>query len=153
MRSWQIAPALSISWRVVGRRGMETITKQDCEVRWDDVLDGTPAQVWDAITVHSEGWLWPITYEPRVGGAERGLTGSGGVVTAWEPERRFATRAQRPDGWSNEVSFELEPAGERTRVRYLHRTVLTPVEYEQCVEHTDVYHGTLAAYVAHFAGR
>jgi hypothetical protein len=51
------------------------------------------------------------------------------------------------------VSFDLEPAGKRTRVRYLHRTILTPVEHQQCVEHTDVYHQTLAAYVAHFAGR
>jgi hypothetical protein len=132
---------------------MTTIEKQESDVGWDDVLDATTEQVWDAITRRSASWLWPVSYEPRVGGAERGLTTAGGVVTAWERERRFATRAERPDGWWNEVSFELQPAGDRTQVRYLHRTVLTPIEYEQCVEHTDVYHQTLVAYVAHFAGR
>jgi hypothetical protein len=132
---------------------MTTSSKQESQVRWDEVLDGSPAQVWDAITVRSAGWLWPITYEPLVGGAERGLSSSGGVVSAWKAERRFATRAERPDGWWNEVSFDLEPSGAGTRVRYLHRTVLTAVEHEQCVEHTDVYRQTLGAYVAHFAGR
>ena len=36
-----------------------------------------------------------IDYEPWVGGAERGLTAGGGTVTAWEPPRHFATRAER----------------------------------------------------------
>lgn len=133
---------------------MTTITQQETEVRWDDVLDGTPAQVWDALTVHVSGWLWPITYEPRVGGSERGLTRDGGIVTAWEPERRFATRAERPDGWWNELEYRLDPAaGGGTRVRFVHRTILTPVELEMCEEHTDLYRQTLGAYVAHFAGR
>ena len=44
-------------------------------VRWQGDLAGTPEQVWDAITARGAGWIWPITYEPRLGGAEKGLGG------------------------------------------------------------------------------
>ena len=47
---------------------------RDFEVRWQGVLPADPQQVWDAFTVHTAGWIWEIAYEPRVGGAERGLT-------------------------------------------------------------------------------
>ena len=43
-------------------------------VRWEGDLAGTPEQVWDAFTARTTGWIWKIAYEPRVGGAERGLT-------------------------------------------------------------------------------
>ena len=76
---------------------------------WEHVLPGTPEQVWDAVTVHSDGWLWPTSYEPRLGGAEKGLSSQGGIVTAWEPARRFGTRAEGPGGWFNELRYELEP--------------------------------------------
>ena len=48
------------------------------EMRWEGELPAAPQEVWDAFTRHSAGWLWPIAYEPRVGGAERGLTSGGG---------------------------------------------------------------------------
>jgi hypothetical protein len=51
------------------------------ETRWELELPGDPRQVWDAFTEHAAAYLWPITYEPRVGGAERGLTSAGGTVT------------------------------------------------------------------------
>jgi hypothetical protein len=73
------------------------------EVRHEGLLPATPEEAWAAITRQTAGWLWEITYEPRVGGAERGLTTDGGTVTAWDPPRHFATRAQRPDGWFNRV--------------------------------------------------
>jgi hypothetical protein len=62
---------------------MEAATMpKDFEVGWSGDLPGTPEQIWEAITVHTAGWLWPIEYEPRAGGAERGLTG-GGTVDGW----------------------------------------------------------------------
>jgi uncharacterized protein YndB with AHSA1/START domain len=66
------------------------------EVRWEGELPARPQDVWDAITRHADGYLWRIEYEPRVGGAERGLTAGGGTVTAWDPPRHFATRT-RPE--------------------------------------------------------
>ena len=101
---------------------------RDMEMTWEAELPGTPEQVWDAITVHSDGWLWPIAYEPREGGAESGLTRRAGRVTAWEPERRFATRAERADGWFNELGYELEPSAGGTRASYRHHTVTAPDE-------------------------
>ncbi len=131
---------------------------RDMQMTWERELPGTPEQVWDAITVHSDGWLWPIAYEPREGGAESGLTSAGGRVTAWEPERRFRTRAERADGWFNELGYELEPSAHGTRARYVHHTVTRPdedhdVQERACRLHTDFYAHSLAEYVQHFAGR
>jgi hypothetical protein len=127
------------------------------EVTWEEVLPGDPEQVWDAITRHSSAWIWEIEYEPRVGGAERGLTGSGGAVTAWDPPHHFQTRAERPDGWRNELDYRLEPHPDGTLVRYAHNSV-TDVDgydrvYEECVEHTSFYRHSMAEYVRHFSGR
>ena len=73
---------------------------KEFEVRFDGLLPAEPDRAWAAITTsQTAGWLWEIDYEPRLGGAERGLSGDGGKVTAWEPNRHFATRAQRSDGW------------------------------------------------------
>ena len=86
---------------------------REFEVRWEGELPADPRDVWDAITQHADGYLWAIEYEPRVGGAERGLTAGGGTVTAWDPPRHFATRT-RPeterDG-VNELDYRLEPLG------------------------------------------
>ena len=128
---------------------------EDFEVRWEGVLPGTPEQVWDALTVHGIGWIWDITYEPRVGGAERGLTSGGGTVTAWEPPRRFQTRAEREDGWHNELTCTLKPHGDRTYLRYVHRSRTEDyrVEVDACARHTEFYLHSLGQYVEHFAGR
>ena len=34
-------------------------------------------QVWDAFTLHADAFLWEVEYEPREGGAERGLSSAG----------------------------------------------------------------------------
>lgn len=57
------------------------------EVTWEGTLPAAPAEVWDAFTRRTAGRLWEISYEPRVGGAERGLAGGGGTVTEWEEPR------------------------------------------------------------------
>jgi hypothetical protein len=132
---------------------------REFEVRWESELPASPEAVWDAITKHADGYLWNVEFEPRVGGAERGLTRSGGTVTAWEPQRHFATRT-RPDnelGESNELDYRLEPLGPITYVRYRHRSVLPAedfdVQLDACRRHTAFYRHSLGQYACYFAGR
>ena len=129
--------------------------RKDFEVRWEGELPGVPLHVWDAITMRSDGYLWPIAYEPWVGGAETGLTG-GGAVTRWEPSRHFTTRAEDGDGF-NELDYILEPRGAGTYLRYVHRGVLAEETYEleldACRQHTAFYLHSLGEYVGHFSGR
>lgn len=126
-------------------------------VTWEDRIAGTPEQVWRAITAGTAGWLWEVDYEPRVGGAERGLSPAGGVVTAWEPRRSFVTQAELPSGWRNEVAWTLEPHPAGTHVRYRHDSVAEAGDwqriFEECVAHTDAYRHSLAQSVRWFAGR
>ena len=99
---------------------------KEWRLRWEGELPAAPQDVWDAITQHAEGWLWKIEYEPWFGGAERGLTSTGGTVTVWEPLRHFATRT-RPESERdgvNELHFELEPLGPVTYLRVLHRAAV-----------------------------
>jgi uncharacterized protein YndB with AHSA1/START domain len=129
---------------------------KDFEVRWEGVLPAEPQQVWDALTLHTSAWIWEISYEPRVGGAERGLTSAGGTVTAWDPPRHFQTRAERPDGWRNALDFTLEPHADGTMLHYVHTSVFLSdydAQYDQCVQHTDFYYHTVGEYLRHFAGR
>ena len=123
------------------------------EVRWEGELPGTPEQVWDGFTKHGAAWIWDIDYEPRVGGAERGLTSGGGTVTAWEPPRHFRTEARRDDGWHNSLDYTLDG----TCLTYVHRSVMDEstfeIEYDSCVQHTRFYYHSLGAYLRHFAGR
>ena len=131
---------------------------RDFELRWDGVMAGTPEQVWDGFTRHAAGWLWPISYEPRVGGAERGLTSDGGLVTAWDPASRFATRAERPGGWFNELEYRLEPhARGHPPALPPHDGVRPDQEYAvqeaACHAHTALYLHSLGEYVRWFAGR
>jgi hypothetical protein len=122
------------------------------EVRWEGELPAAPQQVWDAITKHPGGYLWPIAYEPRVGGAERGLTRTGGTVTAWEEPRHFATATQ-----DNELEYVLEPLGAISYLRYRHRTEVLAEEFDvqlaACRGHTTFYLHSLGQYACHFPGR
>jgi hypothetical protein len=123
-------------------------------VRWQGDLAGRPEQVWDAITAGGVGWLWPIAYEPRVGGRSKDIEEGGGTVTVWEPARHFATKA---DEGFNELDYVLTPApGGGTTLRYEHRGETTgdhDVELDACRQHTDLYYHSLVEYVGHFAGR
>lgn len=129
------------------------------EVHWEGELPASPQAVWDSITKHADGYLWPVEYEPRVGGAERGLTQGGGTVTVWEPHRRFATRTrpeQERDGL-NEIVFELEPLGDITYLRYTHRAEIPEAEYDvqlaMCRAHTTFYLHSLGQHACFFTGR
>jgi uncharacterized protein YndB with AHSA1/START domain len=130
---------------------------KEFEVRFEGDLPATPQEVWDAITAHTTGWYWTISYEPRVGGAERGLTSAGGTVTAWEPPRHFATRAERSDGWWNNLDYVLEPRGGGTFLDYTHTNALAEdaydVELDACRRHTAFYYHSLGEYLRNFKGR
>jgi uncharacterized protein YndB with AHSA1/START domain len=137
-----------------------TKTKQ-WEVRWEGLLPARPEAVWNAVTATPAGYLWPIAFEPRLGGAERGLTSGGGTVTAWEPHRRFATRT-RPETESdglNELTyaFEAHDDGATTYLRYVHRAAVPAADFDRqltmCRAHTSFYQHSLGVYAAHFAGR
>ncbi|UGS35138.1 SRPBCC family protein [Capillimicrobium parvum] len=128
-------------------------------VRWEGELPAGPEAVWDAITRHADGYMWRIDYEPRVGGSERGLTATGGTVTAWDPPRHFATRT-RPeterDG-VNELDYVLEPLGAITYLHYTHRCEVPADDFDRqldaCRRHTTFYQHSLGQYACHFAGR
>lgn len=130
---------------------------REFEVRWRGVLPADPKEVWDAVTLRADGWVWPIEYEPRLGGAERGLTSDGGKVTAWQPPAHFQTRAERPDGWFNALDYTLEPHVGGTLLRFVQISVLPEDDYDReldaCRQHTAFYYHSLGEYVAHFAGR
>ncbi|WP_232664999.1 SRPBCC family protein [Pseudonocardia sp. TRM90224] len=125
------------------------------EIRWDRQLAATPREVWTAITERSDGWLWPIEFEPREGGTEHGLGGQPGTVTVWEPEQHFTTSSAEPDG-TNELDYVLEPRNGGTYLRYTHRGVFATdfeTNLDACKQHTDFYYHSLGEYVRHFAGR
>jgi uncharacterized protein YndB with AHSA1/START domain len=131
---------------------------REFEMRWEGELQGTPEEVWDAFTRHADAYLWEVEFEPREGGAERGLSSQGGTVTVWDPPHRFVTYADRDDdGWWNELEYVLEPRGSGTYLRYTHRSVITrgdaDLEIDACRHHTDFYIHSMGEYVAHFAGR
>lgn len=128
---------------------------KESEVRFEGFLPTTPADTWAAITKDSGGWLWPIHYEPRDGGAESGLTPDGGMVTVWKPSQRFVTYAEDENGWFNTLEYVLEPKDGGTYLRFEHTTVLDDwdVEHDACEQHTSFYYHSLGEYLTHFNRR
>lgn len=128
------------------------------EVTWEGELPASPQAVWDTFTKHSGSYLWPIEYEPRVGGSESGLTQGGGTVTVWEPNRHFRTRS-RPeterDGL-NDIEITLEPLGDITYFRITHRAEIPEAEYDvqlaMCRAHTTLYQHSLGQAACYFHG-
>ncbi|MEV6400596.1 SRPBCC domain-containing protein [Streptomyces sp. NPDC051907] len=119
--------------------------------------EASPEQVWDAITTGTAGWLWPLEYEPREGGAAP----FGGTVTAWDPPRRLTGRTEDVEGISqqtmNQLDYVVEPReGGGSWVRYVHSGILVEDwdnQYDGANKHTDFYLHTLRQYLAHFSGR
>ncbi|MBN6033802.1 SRPBCC domain-containing protein [Amycolatopsis sp. 195334CR] len=128
---------------------------REFEVRNEREINGTPEQVFAAITTGTAGWLWPIACEPRLGGAVD--IAPGAKITAWEPGRHFANRVESGD-WFNELDNVIEPRpGGKSFVRYTHRGSFPEEDwqnlYDGCLHHTEMYQATMATYVEHFAGR
>ncbi|GIG23209.1 hypothetical protein Cch01nite_39330 [Cellulomonas chitinilytica] len=116
-------------------------------------VDADPQAVWDAVTTANAAWLWPMDFEPRVGGA----VSFGGTVVAWDPPHQVTGRHEGPDGWFNEVSEEITPLdGGRSRLRWTHTGVFAEDwdrQHEGAAQHTDFYLHTLTQYLAHFRDR
>ena len=77
-------------------------------------------------------------------------TQQGGTVTAWEPQRHFRTEAR---GQHNILDYTLDG----TRLSYVHHGGAPEdefdMQYDACVQHTNLYNHSLGEYVGHFAGR
>ncbi|MFI7317206.1 SRPBCC domain-containing protein [Streptomyces venezuelae] len=121
-------------------------------------VEGSPTRLWAALTTGTGGWLWPMEYEPREGGAAP----SGGTVTRWDPPHRLTARVEDPDaipGQSlNELDHEIEPrdGGRRSWLRHVHSGIFTgdwDTQYDGAVKHTDFYLHSLGQYMAYFEGR
>ncbi|MFE7595076.1 SRPBCC domain-containing protein [Kitasatospora sp. NPDC057512] len=135
---------------------------REFEVRREQDLPATPEKVWDAVATGAGnlGWLYPMEVEPRVGGkASRGDS----TVVAWEPPRRFAVRATQDGGFSNTLSYHIEPADGGTShlrmgIHWVHTGVVDEAwmwdaKSDAAEKHVDFYQHGLAEYLRHFAGR
>ncbi|MFF1867689.1 SRPBCC domain-containing protein [Kitasatospora herbaricolor] len=135
---------------------------REFEVRREQDLPAAPQQVWDAVATGAGnlGWLYPMEVEPRVGGkATRGDS----TVVAWEPPQHFAVRATQDGGFSNTLTYRIEPAdGGTSRLRmgihWVHTGVVDDAwgwdaKSDAAEKHVDFYQHGLAEYLRHFAGR
>lgn len=119
-------------------------------------VEAAPEEVWEAITTGTGGWLWPMEFEPKEGGA--GPFGS--IVTVWDPPHRFVSRAESPEGVPqtfNQLDELIEPReGGGSWVRYVHSGIFVDDwenQYDGADKHTDFYLHTLRQYLVHFTGR
>lgn len=116
-----------------------------------------PEDVFAAVTTGTAGWLFPMEFEPRVGGA----AGFGGTLTAWDPPHRVTARTESPDGVHgqtlNQLDELIEPReGGGSWVRYVHSGIFVDDwdnQYDGADRHTDFYLHTLRQYLAHFNRR
>jgi hypothetical protein len=126
---------------------------KEFEISREGEVHTTPEEFWDAITTGTGGWLWPMEFEPRVGGA----AAFGGTVTVWDPPNHFVTRVEGEDGFFNQLEHVIEGRdGGTTWFRYVHSGVFTDDwdnQYDGASKHTDFYLHTLAQYLTHFSRR
>lgn len=135
-----------------------TTNGKEFEIAREFEVDASPAEVWEALTTGTGGWLWPMEYEPREGGAAP----SGGIVTHWDPPHRLADRVDDPGSLPpgqtlNELDHTIEPrdGGRRSWVRYIHSGVFTEDWdnlHDGARKHTDFYLHTLRQYLTYFKG-
>lgn len=134
------------------------------EIRLETPIDGTPEQVWEAISTGPgvDSWFMGRNeIEPREGGTSRMTMGGftqESTVTAWEPGRRFAYRTpENPDGTFMAFESIIEGRdGGGTVLRFVHSGFLGDdweAEYNGLKEGDPMYLHKLAQYVAHFAPR
>ncbi|WP_151769947.1 SRPBCC family protein [Streptomyces abyssomicinicus] len=135
---------------------------REFEVRREQDLPATPQQVWDAVATGAGnlGWLYPMDIEPRVGGK---ATRGDATVVDWEPPRHLAVRATQEDGFSNTLSYHIEPVDDRTSrlrmgIHWVHTGVVDEAwawdaKADAAEKHVDLYQHGLAEYLRYFAGR
>ncbi|MFG6503546.1 SRPBCC domain-containing protein [Microbacterium sp. P05] len=104
----------------------------------------TPEQVWEVIAT-AEGltsWMLPTNLEPRVGGAvtfDLGDVTSTGVVTAYEPDARFAFEepwpiAEEPENLAPGMAQWFESIGVPLSEVYEGLTHVSPIATEFLIE-------------------
>ncbi|WP_406434462.1 SRPBCC domain-containing protein [Streptomyces sp. NBC_00631] len=131
---------------------------KEFEIAREFEVDATPAEVWEAITTGTGGYLWPMQPpEPRVGGT----AAFGSTVTAYDPPHHLVTRSADvgfPTQSANQLEHVIEErdGGRRAWVRYVHSGIFTDDwdnQYDGASRHTDFYLHTLREYLTHFAPR
>jgi hypothetical protein len=124
---------------------------KEFEIKREGELHTTPEEYWDAITTGTGGWLWPMEFEPREGGA----AAFGGTVTVWEPPHHFVTRVGGENGWFNQLEHVIEGRdGGTTWFRYVHSGIFGDDwdnQYDGADKHTDFYLHTLRQYLTYFS--
>lgn len=132
-------------------------SEHEFEIVREFEVEARPEEVWEAITSGTAGWLWPMEYEGREGGAAP----FGGTLTVWDPPHRLVARTEDVEGMSqqtlNQLDHRIEPReGGGSWVRYVHSGIFVEDwenQYDGANKHTDFYLHTLREYLHHFAPR
>ena len=138
-------------------------SKKSIEVEIE--VPGTPEQVWQAIATGPgfTSWFVPAQIAERVGGATSFHFGEGmdapGVVTAWEPPRRFVCEEVCEPGGSplaTEILVESR-AGGTCIVRLVNSVFASGTDWDDQLESMKKgwggFFGVLRLYMTHFAGK
>ncbi|PRY68344.1 uncharacterized protein YndB with AHSA1/START domain [Glaciihabitans tibetensis] len=130
----------------------QTNTENTFKVVVEREMDAPAQVVFDAITLHTSGWLWPTDFQAL----QNSTAPEEGVITAWDPPHHYANRMDGPDGFFNLLDHTLEDRdGDMSLLRYIHHGVnLDPDRNQEDAvqQHTDFYLHTLNEYVRHFPG-
>lgn len=149
-------PSGEAAGRGAAREGSSCLSSVTVGKAFEIVREGTlpvgQVEVFDGFTSGTGGWLWPVEYEPREGGA----AGFGGTVTVWDPPHRVVSRMEGPDGWFNQLEHVVTPVEGGSHWRYVHSGIFVDdweQQYDGASQHTDFYLHTFAEYLLHFRGR
>jgi len=128
-------------------------------------VPGTPEQVWQAIATGPgfSAWFCPTTVEEREGGAVTFFMGpgleSGGVVTAWDPPRRFAAEERDWVPGAPPVATEIfveAKAGGICRVRLVNSLFTSKADWDDQLAGFEkgwpLFLEILRLYLTHFPG-
>ncbi|OIJ94114.1 SRPBCC family protein [Streptomyces colonosanans] len=133
---------------------------REFRVRREQDLPATPQQVWNAVATGAGnlGWLYPMEVEPHVGGA---VTRGHATVVEWKPPHRFACRSEDGKGFSNTLSYAIEPGNDGIShlsmgIHWVHEGTVDDgwdTRADAAEKHVDFYQHSLAEYLRHFEGR
>jgi hypothetical protein len=127
---------------------------KEFEVRREVVLQGTPEQIFAAVTRETAAWMFPVEDVPAVGA----LGPDDPKVKVWNPPEHVAIRVEGPEGFFNALDYLIEAReGGTAHLRYVHSGILMTDDWEDQYDgvgaHTDFYLHSLGEYVQHFVGR
>jgi uncharacterized protein YndB with AHSA1/START domain len=135
------------------------------EVRKEIEVDGTPEEVWEAVTTGPglDSWfMGKNEVEPREGGTVRMILPAWtleSTVKVWDPPNRFVTEtSEDEDGRLMTFEYVIEGrGGGKTVLRFVHSGFLAgddwEEEYDALKRGDPMYIHKLAQYLKHFRGR